>query len=345
MSASATATSFAGRRRLRAARRRALHMALAAVMLAAVGFEVARDSSLVTAGLRAAVRGRLELLPAVAVAQVASMVAMAGTQHILLGSGRPVRLAGVLRVVYAANAVAAVLPGGRALSALYTARCYRRAGQAPGAAWWTSVMSGLLSVFALAILSLVSPAGSPAVRLWIVILAVVTALGAAVAASRSSVLARPAALGVAAYRRILRLPAADSVATAADALRVASTVRVGWAGWLAAVMTSFLNWLLDAAALFVAFLAIGVPAPMHVLLPAYAAAQAACLVRLSPGGIGVFEAAYTATAVLLGAHGAEAVAAVVLARVVWFASVLGPGVALYFTDPLRLPEPLSREEP
>jgi uncharacterized protein (TIRG00374 family) len=64
-------------------------------------------------------------------------------------------------------------------------------------------------------------------------------------------------------------------------------------------------WVFDALCLILMFAALGVAADPLVLLVAYGVATTVAAIPLTPGGIGVFEAAMLATLALLGV-GSEA---------------------------------------
>lgn len=92
-----------------------------------------------------------------------------------------------------------------------------------------------------------------------------------------------------------------------------------------AVGLAALNWLLDVAVLAVVAMTIGAGTPLTSLLLVYILGQLAAAVPITPGGVGVVEAAMTAALVAAGAPAAEATATVLGWRLVshWLPIVVG----------------------
>ncbi len=131
-------------------------------------------------------------------------------------------------------------------------------------------------------------------------------------------LAGPAAATLFAMRRFVALGADPAVA--------------GWALAVSGVFSSFALVTMvaaDAACLALAVLAVGGDVPWRGLLLAWAAGTAVASLGLTPGGLGVVEAALGSALVAAGLAGPTAIAAVLLYRVVslWPVVAVG-GVAL-----------------
>jgi uncharacterized protein (TIRG00374 family) len=93
----------------------------------------------------------------------------------------------------------------------------------------------------------------------------------------------------------------------------------------AALALAGANWLADLAALAVAFAALGLAVPWQGLLLAYAVTQLVTTIPLLPGSIGLAEGSMAAALVCSGVHPTEAVAGVLVYRLVSFWLVLPTG--------------------
>ncbi|MGH8917520.1 MAG: lysylphosphatidylglycerol synthase transmembrane domain-containing protein, partial [Actinomycetes bacterium] len=85
------------------------------------------------------------------------------------------------------------------------------------------------------------------------------------------------------------------------------------------------NWAFDLACLAAAFLGVGADVPWRGLLLAYAAAQLATNLPITPGGLGVVEGSLTIALVAFGGVEATTVAAVLVYRLLSFWAVLPVG--------------------
>ena len=94
--------------------------------------------------------------------------------------------------------------------------------------------------------------------------------------------------------------------------------------WIAALLAA-LNWLADAACLAFAILAVGGDVPWEGLLLAWAAGTAVASLGLTPGGLGVVEAALSSALIATGLVGSTAIAAVLVYRIVSLWLVLAAG--------------------
>jgi putative heme transporter len=192
------------------------------------------------------------------------------------------------------------------------------------------VLAGLVSSVAFAAIVVLAAllSGSPA--------AAYSALGSAVTgliilaaglvALRSpagrSRLQRLASRLLAAAQRIVRRPRGDPARLTQAALDRLSLFRLGPATLALAFTWGMLNWAADACCLILSVQAIGVPVPWDGVLLAWSAGQGAGSFSPTPGGIGVVEVAMTAALVAAGLRPADALAAVLLYRLVAFKFVL-----------------------
>jgi len=89
------------------------------------------------------------------------------------------------------------------------------------------------------------------------------------------------------------------------------------------------NWLADCLCLTAAIAAVGAPIPWQGLLLAYVGAAGVNSLGLTPGGLGVVEAALTAGLVAAGLDGADALAATLVYRLVSFWLVMVSGWVVF----------------
>jgi uncharacterized protein (TIRG00374 family) len=90
-----------------------------------------------------------------------------------------------------------------------------------------------------------------------------------------------------------------------------------------------LTWLTDAACLGLAFPAVGAATPVRGLLIAYAAAQLAAALPVTPGGLGVVEGSLTLALVAYGGAGNATLGAVLLYRILSYWSIMPLGLVSY----------------
>jgi uncharacterized protein (TIRG00374 family) len=130
-----------------------------------------------------------------------------------------------------------------------------------------------------------------------------------------------------------RLPFIQGEAVAGSLRHVAARLReFGTGGALArAVRWAALNWVLDMAALWVFLAAFGHRTSPDALLISYGLANVLAAIPLTPGGLGVVEAALTASLVGFGATRGVAVLGVVSYRLVNFWLPIPVGAVAYLT--------------
>jgi uncharacterized protein (TIRG00374 family) len=312
--------------------------ALAVLLLA--GFMVviaSTDGSLLTR--TASILRRLDWawIPAALVVEWTSMASFARAHRRLLrGGGLELQIMSMVAVTYAGNAISVSLPvAGPEVGTAFAFKQYRRRGADAAAASWALAVSGLIAslTFALVI------------------------AGGAIA-SRSE---RTSALGLAGAAVTLVLLACVFLALRHRvALRLLNRIAARVASWLnrtwmrsgtepipaldsffeqiasiklpalyLAEVTLFLlwNWVGDCLCLGFAVRATGAAIPWHALFLAYGAIGAG-VVTLTPGGVGVIEVALSGALVAAGLRGGNALAAVVVYRLISFWLVMAAGWVL-----------------
>jgi uncharacterized protein (TIRG00374 family) len=121
-----------------------------------------------------------------------------------------------------------------------------------------------------------------------------------------------------------------------DLLTSLGSYRLGAAGAAGTILFGLVNWLLDAGCLALSLVAVGADVPWQGLLLAWGAGTLVSSTRLTPGGIGIVEAALASALVAAGLPASQAVPGVVVYRLVslWLLSAIG-GLCLLTapTDP------------
>ncbi|GAC1364876.1 MAG: hypothetical protein NVSMB32_07840 [Actinomycetota bacterium] len=274
------------------------------------------------------------------VAELASIAAYAALQRRLLASGGlALSMGSLTAVTLAANAIQNSLPAGPAWSNAYSYRQFRRRGADAVLALWALVISSILASATLAAIALlglgVAQGQASSLDLGRVILAVTVVGVGLVVALRTGLAGRQARYVavwvVRACQRLVRRPAghpADLVASAWNRLR---SVHLSWRTVLWATLYALANWLLDLAALGLAFVAVRAPVPWRGLLLAYGAGQLAANLPVTLGGLGVVEGSLTVALVFYGGAQVTTVAAVLLYRILsfWLMLPLGWASALF----------------
>jgi uncharacterized membrane protein YbhN (UPF0104 family) len=274
-------------------------------------------------------------LAAVAV-QLLSMQCLVWQQQLLLRSGGGVAPQGSLTAtVYGGNAIAVGLPlAGSAASVAYGFRRMRDLGNSAVLVSWTLAVSGVCSTVALAgVVAVSSAATGSTVGAVIASLAsvaavvpVLTLLAVTRSAEAKHLVVRLLMAVLAPLSRWFKVLRPAVVGPAVDdALTSLGSIRPGVRNALGAGLLALANWVLDALCLLLAVQAVGADISVRGAVLAFAAGALVSSTRLTPGGIGVVEAAVASTLVAAGLPAAQAVPAVVVYRFVslWLLAAIG----------------------
>jgi hypothetical protein len=265
--------------------------------------------------------------------ELASLVVFARLQRWLLRAGG-VRLGfgALFEITLAGNSLAVTLPGGAAWAAVFAYEQLRRRGADRVLAEWVILVAGALASFALfcILASGVWVAGrqGPVASLrWLAVaLAAIPLLAVAVglAVRYSSWARRQWATLLGSTERLVP-----------EGSRMAAVLRLFWSqvrrvrpglwGWLVAFALAMANWLCNCATLIACTLALGAHVHWRGVLVAYALAQISASLPITPGGIGVVEGSLTFALIAYGQSASEAVAIVLLYRIVSFWGVVPLG--------------------
>jgi uncharacterized protein (TIRG00374 family) len=106
-------------------------------------------------------------------------------------------------------------------------------------------------------------------------------------------------------------------------------LRLRGRSWAFVFLLATMNWVADILCLALAIMAVGGPVPWSALILAWSVGVGAGSFGITPGGLGLVEAALAAALVAAGVHSAQAVAAVLVYRLISFWLVDAVGWTLY----------------
>jgi uncharacterized protein (TIRG00374 family) len=304
------------------------------------------------AGLRHA---RPAFVVAAVVAQAVSLGCYAQLyRRVLATLGAKVRFRLAADVVLASFFVSHLTPFGSATGTLVNVSTLEADGIEASTTGEGIALTSLISTVALIVLfgtGFVATAGRHLSRTYLTIAGVALLLVAAVLAVVFAVGAHPAIAGragrwVARVARRFR-PGIDPEQAAQTSSRLASLARSALSG--RAFLTSFGfasgDLLFDLLSLDLMFLALHYQPGFGPLAVAYAAANIASAIPVTPGGLGVVEVTLVAITVGFGAPRATAVLAVLGYRIVNYWLPLLPGAVAYLRVRLRSARAASQDPP
>jgi uncharacterized protein (TIRG00374 family) len=283
----------------------------------------------------------LSLIPLAISAEILSMAALARLQRRLLRAGG-VRLSitSMVVIIYASNAISVSIPiAGSPMSAAFSFRSFARRGADRSLAGWVLAMSGVISTVAFALIvavgAILSANDVAAVVGALAALATVAPVLACLIALRhgrlrvrlKSALAR----GLRLAQRVTHRPQGDPRALIEVTMARVMRLRLQGRGWAFVLFMATLNWVADIACLVLAVMATGSPVPWSGLILAWSVRVGAGSFGITPGGLGLVEAALAGALVAAGVHAPQAVAAVLVYRLISFWLVDAVGWTLYLS--------------
>jgi uncharacterized protein (TIRG00374 family) len=279
-----------------------------------------------------------------AVVQLVSMHCLVAQLQVLLraGGGRaPLRT--VAGTLYAGNAISIGVPvAGAAARAAYSFRRLRGLGNPVALVSWVLAVSGIASTVTLAAVLAVAAGvtGSAlgAVGAFVASAAAVVPVVVAILVVRHqatrAVLVRVLARGARTLGRwVPALRGAEVGRRIDDLLTSLGSYRLRAGPAAATGLLGLANWLLDAGCLALALTSVHADVPWQGLLLAWAAGTLVSATRLTPGGIGIVEAALASALVAAGLPASQAVPAVVVYRLVSLWLLAGIGALCLVTAP------------
>jgi putative heme transporter len=285
-------------------------------------------------------------------AETASMVALGLMERrILILAGLRLPVARSVAIAYASNALSASLPViGSGAATAFTYRRLVSQGATPALAGWALVLAGVVSNAAFVlIISIGAVVSGSLAAIWAggagILLTLVVAGVAALAMRRPGARDRVSRAAIWTLSRVQRLvhhPAGDAAGIVADVTAGLAAFRPNRGDVIRAVVSAVRNWTFDLFCLVFSLKAAGVHVPWWGIILAWAAGTGGASLNLTPGGLGVVEAALTAALVALGVPGAPALTAVLVYRAItfWLAIAVGWAIYLYLRREQQ-PTPIS----
>jgi uncharacterized protein (TIRG00374 family) len=252
------------------------------------------------------------------------------SRHLMAAGNVRTGLIPMYAISLAGNAISTSLPGGGAFASVFAYNQLRRQGADEALSGWTIVaFTAILSV-ALAVLSavglIIAGSDGPVGGLWPAIPVLVLLPGAAMGVLIWPRVLIPVATPVVAWsKRLISYPHADPALVVERIVERLQAVSLSLTSWLMCLAYGLTNWLTDCTCLVLAFWAVGGHVPWRGLLVAYAAAQVATNLPITPGGLGIVEGSLTIALVLFGGVKDQTVAAVLLYRIISFWGALPVG--------------------
>ncbi len=247
------------------------------------------------------------LLAAVSLLALFALLSYAQLTRTMMGAGNRPGLAHTFGIIATSLGISNVLPAGAAAGGVIAFRMFERAGVGKARAAAAMAATSVGSTAVLNVLLAVAFAALAALdrgNAGLIGAAPSLLLVGGAALAGQALLRRSPALWNTARRVERRLPAlrrrglVRGLDAAADAL-------AGWAAQprllLEGLWWATVNWLVDVLALWLTLRMVGVQAAPLAVLAAFALANLAALVPITPGGIGMVELTLTATLVGMGA--------------------------------------------
>jgi uncharacterized membrane protein YbhN (UPF0104 family) len=313
---------------------------LAIVSLALLAVAVRAEVSLV--GKSIGSFGHLRWPPVVwaVLAETGSMIALALMERRILNlAGHRLPVGRAIAIAYASNALAQSLPV--VGSGAATGFSYRRLvshGAAPTVAGWTLILAGVVSNAAFVVV--IAIGGIVSGNIWAVVAGAaglalsVLVVGLAVfAVRRNSVrerVTKAAVWTLGRVQRVVRHPAGDPLGIVGETLAALGVFHLNTRDVVHTVGSAFRNWALDLLCLAFSIKAAGAQVPWWGIVLAWAAGSGGASLNLTPGGLGVVEAALTGALVALGVAARPALTAVLVYRGITFWLAIAIGWSLYY---------------
>ena len=338
-----------GQRRGRRYRARRAGAVITVAALAGLAAAAVAERAAVTASFAVLGHPHSLWIPAAVLLESVSMAAFAiMLRRLLAAGGASVGIRPVLATAYAANAVSVSVPlAGPGLATAFTFRRFTRQGADAPLAGWSLLAGGVVSSAAAALVVVAGGlasgnilAAAVAVPGGVLTMAVLAAAGAAARRPRiGGGLERLAAWAVRQASRLSGRPAGEPGQIIRAWTQRLGSLQLPLRGWLMVAALAVANWLGDAAVLAVSIQATGATVPWHDLLLVYASGIAAQSLNITPGGLGVTEAALGAALVGAGLGAGPALAAVLLYRLAsfWLVALVGWLVLFWLRRPQARP--------
>jgi putative heme transporter len=310
----------------------AARLALGTAIIVGVVIAIYAERTTIREGIEGLAHVRLLWLLTGFAAECLSMLTFARLEQAMLrASGAGHTLRSVLSTAYTANAIAMAVPVvGSGLATAYAYRDFRRDGADPEQVSMALTVSGGISSIAFAVVvgtgalltgnlaAAIATAGS-AVAVAVVVVAFLLALR--FAGPRDWLIPKAAAV-LRQSKRLFHRPLGDPGELVTTAFDQVGALRLGSLTGSQAFGFAMINWLADVACLACCLEAAGASIPWRAILIVWSAGAGAASFSPVPAGLGVVEVVLVAALIGSGLHGAPAVGAVLLYRIIGFKIIL-----------------------
>jgi hypothetical protein len=275
------------------------------------------------------------LLGLAVLADLGSMGLFARMQRRLLrAAGTLVPIQRAVALAYAAHSLSVTLPGGPVFSTAFNFSQMRRFGATPAVASWAVAVSGTLSTGTLILIGAVGGVLTRGGHGWLALAGdVIVAIGLAVClrtfVQHPNWLLWLCGKVLTGFARVTGRPVDRGTRLVSGAVAQLSAIRMSTRDLRVAMAFAAGNWLLDAVCFGLCCLAAGAPVSIAQIFVAYTAGMAAASVPLVPGGLGVVDGALALGLTAGGTPLDDAVAGVILYRLISLVLVIGVGWVLW----------------
>lgn len=284
------------------------------------------------------------LLGLAVAADLASMGLFARMQRRLLrAAGTLVPIQRAVALAYAAHSLSVTLPGGPVFSTAFNFSQMRRFGASPAVASWAVAVSGTLSTGTLILIGAVGGVLTRSGHGWLALVAdLAVAIGLAVAlrtfVQHPNWLLWLCGKVLNGFARVTGRSVERGTQLVSGAVEQLSVIRMSTRDMRVAMGFAAGNWVLDAVCFGLCCLAAGTRGlSVAQVFIAYTAGMAAASVPLVPGGLGVVDGALTLGLTAGGTPTDDAIAGVILYRLISLVLVIGVGWVLWLVLHRRLP--------
>jgi uncharacterized protein (TIRG00374 family) len=321
-------------------------------MVVPLGFVLADKSSLLGASLRSLDHLHAAWFVVAAGFEAASMAAFVRMRKLVLqAEGIPLTIRSLIAITYAGNAISLSLPvAGSGFGTAFTYRQLAAHGAPRSGAMWALSVTGFLSTasFALIVSAGAIISGNHAAEVAGVTGAVVAVLPILVALA--AIRHRPfrdrlvaaVATSLEGITRVVRRPGRPWHSDVVQSVARFDSISLTRRAWVMVALLAFANWCFDIACLASAIEAVGLAVPWSALLLAWSAGVGAASFNLTPGGLGVVEAALASALVAARLPATHAMAAVLAYRAISFWLVAFVGWCSYLLIRRTRPRPDAR---
>jgi uncharacterized protein (TIRG00374 family) len=238
------------------------------------------------------------------------------------------------------------------MSAAFSFRSFARRGADRSLAAWVLAMSGVISTVAFALVVATGAMLSGSALAAVVgalgaLTTIVPVLGCLIALHNEGLRTRlelVGALGLRLAQRVTRRLQGDPKQLIESTMVRIVGLRLNGRGWAFVFSLATMNSVANIACLALAIMAVRSPVPWSSLILAWSVGVGAASFDITPGGVGLVEAALAGALVAAGVHAAQAVAAVLIYRLISFWLVDAVGWMLYVATRKRgRPPPLAAD--